>query len=114
MIAPQQRGSRGGVVGVGREAGIVDPGAPAAVAPPQDAPIISTLLSEPMSQQLVQRISGLSCDSSPCYRSELMDCWNIVSYLLDPAPRAVSCSPLKYLQEKYESDVRATVYRSAD
>merc|ERR1740130_470782 len=115
MIAPHQRGARGGVVGVGREAGIVDAGAPAAVAPPQDGAIISALLAEPLSQQLMNRISSLSCDSCPRYRNELLDCWNIVNHFLaDPSPRAISCGALKYLQEKYVSDVRATVYRSTD
>jgi hypothetical protein len=112
MIMPQQRGMQGGVIGVGTERGVVDPGAPVAVSPPQDAAIITALLAEPMSQQLVHRISSLSCDSCPQYRNELFDCWRIVRHALDPSPEVVTCGAIRYLQEHYEEDVRATVYRS--
>merc|ERR1719331_3336401 len=114
MIAPHQRGERGGVVGVGSERGAVDPGAPAAVAPVQDAAIIRMLLGEPMSSQLIFRMATLSCESCPQYQSELLDCWNIVRCCLDPTPRAISCGALKYLQERFADDVKATVYRSND
>lgn len=112
MIMPQQKGMHGGVVGVGQERGVVDPGAPVAVSPPQDAAIITALLSEPMSQQLVHRISTLSCDSCPQYRNELFDCWRIVSHALDPNPEAVTCGAIRYLEAHYEEDVRAAVFHS--
>lgn len=114
MIAPHQRGERGGVVGVGSERSAVDPGAPAAVAPPQDTVIIRMMLAESMSQQLVFRIASLSCESCPRYQSELLECWNIVRCCLDPSPRTICCGALKYLQDKFADDVRAAVYRSND
>lgn len=114
MIAPRQSGQRGGVVGVGSERGAVDPGAPAAVSPPQDCAIIRMLLAEPISPQLVFRIRDLSCQSCPQYQNELFDCWNIVRCGLESSPRAVSCGALRYLQDRFADDVKATVFRSMD
>jgi len=89
-------------------------GIAAAVAPPQDAAIVTAILREPLSQASVQSIARLSCESCPAYQGELAECWSIVSHSIHPTARAVVCGSLAYLQQRFAEEVRSAVYRSAD
>jgi len=112
-VSPQRLGSvmasglRG--VPVGDAAGTF-----AMAAPPQDAMIIDMLMREPLTQPLVQRIGSLSCESCSPYRGELEECWDIVSYVLEPSPVKVVCGAIRYLQSRFADEVRERVYRSMD
>lgn len=83
------------------------------VPPPQDAPIIDAMLSEPMSQQLVQKIGQLSCESCPPYQAELQECWSILGHELKPTLSGITTGAIGYLQNQYMEEVKSFVFNNA-
>eukprot|EP00931_Biecheleriopsis_adriatica_P006585 TRINITY_DN107970_c0_g1_i1.p1 TRINITY_DN107970_c0_g1~~TRINITY_DN107970_c0_g1_i1.p1 ORF type:complete len:866 (-),score=183.12 TRINITY_DN107970_c0_g1_i1:87-2564(-) len=87
---------------------------PRAVPPPQDAQIIDALTGEPMSQQLVQRISKLSCASCAVHQTEIADCWSILGHELKTTLGGVTSGALGYLQNRFFEEVKSFVYGHSD
>lgn len=84
-----------------------------AVAPPQDSLILESLLNEPLSPQLVQRIAQLSCSSCPKYFEELAECWAIISQQLGNTPHAIISGSIENLQSRFREQLKAVVYRTS-